>query len=367
MTVSAWLGGIVLVLLGMILWSVWRLVRSPLPLEIRKALEEKEEQKISALKQEWADRLGQEVERVWKQFQHQLQTTDKSVGQRLEQVHRTFSEVKEELGRLKEATNQVEQVGRSVSSLQDLLRSPKMRGGIGEYFMADLLSQILPDGCYALQHEFADGERVDAVIRLREQMVPIDSKFPLEQFRKMGEAATDEERSRWRRALIRDVKLHIDSIAQKYIRPAEGTYNFALMYIPAENVYYETIVRGEGVADDQGIFQHAIRRQVIPVSPNSFYAYLMVILQGLRGFEIEKKARQILETLMRLQKELAGVREDFDRAGKQMHFAADNFDRAEKHLARFEERLGAIEAPAEGADALPPAPAANGGGGLREE
>lgn len=340
-------------LLGFILLLLWRLVRSPLPLELQQTLEKKEEAKLGVLKEEWSKRLAEEMTRVWQQIQGQVQTTEQSVSQKLQQANDTFSQVTEALGKLQEATKKVEEVGRNVASLQDLLRAPKIRGGLGEFFLADLLSQTIPTDFYTLQYEFSSGERVDAVIRLGGRLVPIDAKFPLESFQRMGQAVTDEERAKWRKELVEGVKGHIDSIAEKYIRPSEGTFDFALMYIPAESVYYEVVVKDDGLSDEQGLFQHAVRRQVIPVSPNSFYAYLQVILQGLRGFTIEERAQEILSSLSRLQKEFSGVREDFDKAGKQLRFAVQNFDNAQRHLSRFEDRLEAVEAPEKVSGALP--------------
>jgi len=350
----ATLFGIVAIgLLIAILWRVWRMVSSPLPLEMQQALERKEAQKMEALEQKISSRVTDTIRLALDQFQGQVRTTEQSVSEKLQQTHQALAGVSRDLGRLQEATKKVEEVGRNMSSLQDLLRAPKMRGGLGEFFLADLLTQILPTDFFTLQYGFPDGERVDAAIRLRDRVVPVDSKFPLENFRKMGEAATDQERAEWKRVFVRDVKQHIDAIAQKYIRPGEGTYDFALMYIPAENVYYETIIKEDGVADEKGIFQHALKCRVIPVSPNSFYAYLQVILLGLRGLAVEQDAQKILETLMRLQRDLGVVREDFSKAGKQLGHAVENFEKADKRLARFEGRLGAIE-PGQGAPgALP--------------
>ncbi|MBI3332598.1 MAG: DNA recombination protein RmuC [Candidatus Omnitrophica bacterium] len=341
---------LILLLLGTILgvlWRLWRLVGSPLPPEMQETLEKKEEAKLGLLKEEWSKRLSEEIARIWQQVQGQVQTTERSVSQKLQQANDTFSKVTQELGRLQEATRKVEEVGRNVASLQELLRAPKMRGGLGEFFLADLLAQIMPQGSdfYSIQYEFASGERVDAVIRVGNRLVPVDSKFPLEQFRRMGQAVTEEEKGEWRKGLVRDVKQHIDAISEKYIRPAEGTFEFALMYIPAENVYYETIIKEEGIADEKGLFQHAIRRQVIPVSPNSFYAYLQVILQGLRGLTVEQKAKEILSALDRLRREFSGVREDFDLAGKQVRNALTNFEKAQRGLTRFGDRLEVIESP----------------------
>ena len=338
-------------LLTAILWFVWRLVRSPLPPEMQQALELKETQKMEALEQKISSRVTDTIRLALDQFQGQVRTTEQSVSQKLQQTHQALASVSRDLGQLQEATRKVEEVGRNMSTLQDLLRVPKMRGGLGEFFLADLLTQTLPADSFTLQYGFSDGERVDAVIRLRDRVVPVDSKFPLENFRKMGQA-TDSERAEWRRMFVRDVKQHIDAIAQKYIRPGEGTYDFALMYIPAENVYYETIIKEEGVADEKGIFQHALKCRVIPVSPNSFYAYLQVIRLGLRGLAVEQDAQKILEALMRLQRDLTVVREDFSKAGKQLGFAVENFEKADRRLARFEGRLGAIE-PSQGGSPEP--------------
>lgn len=347
---------VVLLAFGMltaILASVWKLVRSPLPLEMQQALERKEQAKLDALEQKISSRVTDTIRLALDQFQGQVRTTEQSVSQKLQQTQVALTGVSRDLGQLQEATKKVEEVGRNMATLQDLLRAPKMRGGIGEVFLANLLTQILPTDFFTLQYGFQDGERVDAAIRLRDRVVPVDSKFPLENFRKMGAAATDAERVEWRKTFVRDVKLHIDAIAQKYIRPDEGTYDFALMYIPAENVYYETIIKEEdGVTDEKGIFQHALKRRVIPVSPNSFYAYLQVILLGLRGLAVEQEAQKILEALIRLQRELGVVREDFSKAGKQLGFAVENFEKADKRLARFEDRLEAIETPAEVAGGL---------------
>lgn len=339
------LGIIILVVMTMVLWSVWKLVRAPLPLEMQQELERKEDAKLNALKNEVSATLAQEMRRMWEQMQGQVRTTEQSVSQKLQQANDTFSSVTRELGRLQESTRKVEEVGRSVATLQDLLRSPKMRGGLGEFFLAELLAQILPADSFALQYEFQDGKTVDAVIRLGDKMVPVDSKFPLESFQRMGQAVTDDERAQWRKEMVSKVKSHIDAISDKYIRPTEGTLDFALMYIPAENVYYEAILKEEGLSDEKSLFQHAIRRKVIPVSPNSFYAYLQVILQGLRGYRVEQQAQEILESLQKLQKEMGSLREDFDKVGKQLGNARENFEKADKHLAKFEGQLTAVEAP----------------------
>jgi len=199
------------------------------------------------------------------------------------------------------------------------LRAPKFRGGLGELMLERLLDDILPHQNYRLQHRFQSGEAVDAVTQIGDNLVPIDSKFPLEDFQRVLAAESDRERESRRRQFTRTVKKHIDNVT-KYILPDEGTFDFALMYIPAENVYYETILR-DG-AEGSEVYSYALQKRVIPVSPNSFYAYLQVIILGLKGLHIEHTASEILRHLSRLQGEFEGFQEDYDTLGGHIRHAA---------------------------------------------
>ena len=251
----------------------------------------------------------------------------------------SFGQIRETLGKLTEASRHMEQVGKEISGLGDLLRAPKVRGGIGELFLGDLLGQTLAPDQYELNHGFRSGERVDAVIVLEGGMVPVDAKFPLESFQRLIVAAEEGERIKHKREFNRAVKRHVDSIATKYILPDEGTLDFALMYIPAENVYYETIIKDEGLGGDQSIISHALERRVIPVSPNSFYAYLQAICMGLKGLQIEKQAQEIMRYLSRLQGDFGRFREDFTTLGGHVERARKKYEEADLKLGRFEEKL----------------------------
>jgi DNA recombination protein RmuC len=219
------------------------------------------------------------------------------------------------------------------------LKAPKLRGGLGELLLEDLLKQILPANAYAFQHAFRNGQTVDAVIVTAGGKVSVDSKFPLENFRKMLEAKTDQEKKTAARLFRTDVKKHIDAISSKYIVPDEGTFDFALMYIPAENIYYETIIREEGFVEEEGLYGYATQRRVIPVSPNSFYAYLRVIALGLKGLQIERSAREIFQNLARLNSELARFSEVFETLGSQLNNAKNNYDKADKQLNTLTEKF----------------------------
>ena len=257
-----------------------------------------------------------------------------------------FGRIQQTLGELSEAGRRMEQVGKEVAGLNDLLKAPKVRGGLGELLLGDLLSQTLTPDQFSLNHMFKSGERVDAVITLRTAMVPVDAKFPLESFQRLLAAEDDNERSKHKREFVRAVKGHIDDIASKYILPDEGTFDFALMYIPAENVYYETIIKDEQLGDERGILGHALEKRVIPVSPNSFFAYLQAIAFGLKGLQIEKRAQEIMGYLSRLEGDFGRFTLEFETLGGHLDRARNKYEEAARSLNRFEEKLSSSrEAP----------------------
>jgi DNA recombination protein RmuC len=261
------------------------------------------------------------------------------VNERLAQMNQTlgqttgvFGNVKEQLGRLEETNRQIYEIGKNISSLQELLRAPKFRGQIGEFLLENLLAQVLPKDYFMMQYRFKSGEAVDAVIKIGQGLVSIDAKFSLENFQKMIATQDEQEKNAFRKKFIQDVKMRIDEVAAKYILPQENTYDFALMYIPAENVYYETIIK-------EDIFSYSMSKKVIPVSPNTFYAYLQVICLGLKGLKIEENAKNILKNLSALTVEINKFREDFDILGKHLCGASTKYEDSQKKLDRFSERL----------------------------
>jgi DNA recombination protein RmuC len=287
--------------------------------------------------------INEQLRGITAQVNQQLQTSSGEISKRLDNAVGVIVNVQKNIGELSEASRQIFEVGKNIASLQEILRPPKLRGGLGEQFLGELLSQILPPEFFTLQYQFSSGERVDAVVRLGEKLVPIDSKFPLENFRKVIECKTEEEKKVNQKIFYRDVKKHIDDIASKYIVPKEGTYDFALLYIPAENVYYETITKDESFGEEKGILNYALKKKVIPVSPNSFYAYLQVIILGLKGLKIEEHAREIQTLLVGLGKDLKDFQEDFRLVGKHITDARNRFDEARTRLEKFSFRLEQIE------------------------
>ena len=290
------------------------------------------ENQALSLMQQQIGQLTQSLNQNLQSMSSQFQKTSGTIGS-------TLGDVKKDLGKMEEVTREVLDKAKTISSLESLLRAPKFRGGFGELFLGDLLAEYLTPAQYSLQHRFKSGETVDAVIKIGKNIVPIDSKFPLENFKRYMEEEGKKTKEDLRKKFISDVKKHIDVIADKYILPDEGTYEFAMMYIPAENVYYETILKDENLGGEKSISHYANHKRVIPVSPNSFFAYLHVIVFGLKGLEIEKSARSIFQTLARLRGDLDRFKKDFQVLGTHLGNARTKFDEAEKRLDKFSDKL----------------------------
>lgn len=294
------------------------------------------------MQQELGQILGHVNDRL-RENTETFQQVQQGLGERLDNAARVVGQVQKTLGGLEEANRKIFEVGKDIASLQEILRAPKARGGLGEFFLEDLLAQILPPDHFSIQHSFKTGEKVDAAIRLGPLLVPVDSKFPLENFIRTLESTTEEDRARAKRQFAADVRKHIDTIAGKYILPDEGTYDFALMYIPAENVYYEVIVKDEALGE-KNLNQYALSKRVIPVSPSSFYAYLQAIVLGLRGLRIEERAKDIIQYLNRLQGDFLKFRDDFVLLGKHLGHAQSSYQSTEKKLDQFGQKLLSADA-----------------------
>jgi DNA recombination protein RmuC len=306
-------------------------------------------QQISGLKESVAARLAENVQTV--------QASGKNVSDTLGQAVQAVGEVREQLGQLREASERVREVGQDVSSLKQILQAPQFRGGLGEFLLEEVLAQLFPRDFYSTQYVFASGERVDAVLRIGRGLIPIDSKFPLDSFRRLTEAdagKSETEIRQARRQFRADVRKHLDDVAKKYIRPQENYYDFALMYVPAENVYYEAIIREDHGAEETGLFEYAVARRVIPVSPNTLFAYLQVIALGLKGLKVEERAQKILEGLGQLDVDLKKLQASFDKVGTQLQYAQSNFTDAQKRLSEFTQHLSLISALPEEAALRPP-------------
>lgn len=282
--------------------------------------------------------LQQTTQLVLQQLSRQQEATDRSnnlVHNRIENTGKIVSDVQSKLVQLEEANKRIFDLGKDISSLQKILQAPKLRGGLGETWLAEIIAQIIPADRYKMQYTFKTGDTVDAVIFLHDGLIlPIDSKFSLENFLKYLERP-EEEKIQHKKQFNADIKKRIDEISKKYILPHEGTLEFAFMYVPAENVYYQAFIQDI----ESGLQQYAFEKKVIPVSPNSFYAYLQVILFGLRGMEVEKNAKDIQKNLAGLQGNFTLFRESYDKVNTHLRHAQQNMDQGEKRLDSIENRF----------------------------
>ena len=290
---------------------------------------------LSAQRNETREELAarsSEISRRLEGLDGRLLSTQQSTGQ-------TATQIVDKLGELGRTSGQMLQRANDLARLEQALRPPKARGGVGELLLANVLRDSLPADAYELQHTFRSGERVDAVVRA-DKLVPIDAKFPLENFERVVNAGDDGERELHERAFARDVKVHVDAIAGKYIRPADGTFDFALMYLPSESIYYELVCGKTG-----GLYAYSLGKRVFPVSPSTFHAYLAIIVLGLRGLQIERSAQDIQERLTRLGGDLDKFRESFDVIGRHLTNARNKYDEAGAALNRVEAKLEGMDKP----------------------
>lgn len=328
---------IVAIFIALVITNKRRGLNEDLPLLFQQieALRQEQTRALEANTRELNQRLGE--------MQQVLMQSTAAVNTRLDSAAQITGELNRRLAELGVAAQNILDVGKDLASLQDILRAPKPRGMLGEFFLENILQEMIPNH-YELQYRFRSGDKVDAVVRLGGKLVPIDAKFPLEDFQRLLSAAEENERSALRRQFLQKVKRHIDSIAQKYILPDEGTFDFALMYIPAENVYYEIIVNTSD--KDDGILNYAFSSKVIPVSPGTIYAYLQAIVLGLRGMQVERQAQEILDHLGRLQADMNRFQERFKTLGGHLTNACNRYEEAARELERLSERL-ALKLPAE--------------------
>jgi DNA recombination protein RmuC len=280
-------------------------------------------------------RLMEQMDRMNQQIDRRLSENVRAMAQSEQSVR----SVSLGLGKLEQATASLQQTGNEIVSFQHLLKAPKIRGSFGEVLLGNLLADVLPQDRYELQYTFADSREIaDAIIRLQDgYIVAIDAKFPFANYEAFMKEQDKEERSALRKIFIRDVKKHISDISQKYISSHEKTLDYAFMYIPIEGVYYETMVQGDGLWD------FCLQHKVVPVSPNSFLAYLQTVLVGLRGMKIEQKTREILSYIGTLRQDFGKFSDDFLTVGKHLSNAKTKYEDSNRRLDKLSNRFEQIE------------------------
>ena len=222
-----------------------------------------------------------------------------------------------------------------MKELQEFLQSPKIRGNIGEQILKDLLQQFLPQKSFSLQYGFKSGEKVDAVIKTSNGLIPIDAKFPMENYHKFVKAEQAKDRELFKKEFKQDIKRHLSDIAKKYILISEGTMDFALMYVPSEAIYYEIIT-------DADIYDYSVARRVLIVSPMSFYAYLKAILMSFEGQKIEEKAREIYTLIVALKKDYEKADESLSVLNRHLTNAYNQISNVSKFFSSFGQKLDIV-------------------------
>jgi DNA recombination protein RmuC len=254
-----------------------------------------------------------------------LQENSKQLNERLDTAARVIGDLKKNLGEMSE-------VGKGIRSLQEFLQSPKLRGNIGEQVLSDMIGQTFPKNSFHLQYQFRSGLKVDAVLKTDAGMLCIDSKFPMENFTKMHKGETEEDRHQAKKDFISDLKKHIADISKKYILPEEGTMDFALMYIPSESVYYEIVNMNE-------VMEMARRSRVYPVSPNTLYAHLQVLLLSFQGKELEQKSQEVFRLLRAIQKDYEKIDENLGVMGKHVTNAYNSMNTVSSSFSALGQKL----------------------------
>jgi len=264
-----------------------------------------------------------------KSQQQSSQVMSRAINERLDNAARVIGQVQKNIGEMSE-------IGRGMKDIQEFLRSPKLRGNIGEQVLKELLAQMLPKNSFFLQHTFKSGAKVDAAIKTSAGIIPVDSKFPMENCRRLMGAKNESEKKEAEKEFVKDVKKHIDDIANKYILTEEGTIDYALMYLPSETVYYEVVNNIE-------LFDYGGKKRVLPVSPTTFYAYLRAILMSFEGQKIEQRAQYILAAIKAIQKDYLKVEENLSVLGKHVQNAYNQMSNVNTGFTQLGQKINTTQ------------------------
>ena len=281
--------------------------------------------------------LGQQLSQLASAVDNKLSESNKNVQEQFKHSADIIRNVTEKLTKLDETNRQVVGFADQLKSLQDVLKNPKQRGILGEYYLETVLKNVLPPSSFQMQYGFSNGEIVDAVVFVDKRIIPIDSKFSLENYNRMLQTNDPIEKKRLETAFVNDLKLRIDETS-KYVRPEEKTMDFAFMFIPSEAVYYDLLINKVGVIaeDTNNLIYYAGKKKVIVVSPTSFLAYLQTVLQGLRNQKISEQAQSIIKEVERLGKHLFTYSEHMKRLGQHLDTAVGSYNKAGKELEKID-------------------------------
>ena len=278
-------------------------------------------------------------EKMGSSLQNNLEFIQKQAGE----SNRIIQDVASRLTQLDATNKQVVGFATQLQSLENILKNPKQRGILGEYFLDTLLGNVLPPASYRMQYAFKDGDIVDAAIFVKDKIIPIDAKFSLEKYNQIMETPDAARRDELEKDFKRDIKMRIDETA-KYIRPAEGTTDFAFMFIPAEGIFYNLLIYkvGNTNVSSQDLIQYAFGKKVVIVSPTSFFAYLQTVIQALKALKIEESVKDILKRVDELGKHVLNYEQYMKRLGNNLDTTVNAYNLAYKELGKIDKDVAKL-------------------------
>ena len=283
-------------------------------------------------------RMGQTADRMYESMKDQSNQSQKLIQEVNRQVNEQLRDVVQRTTEVGESSKQVFAVADQLKELQNILKNPKQRGILGEYYLETVLQNVLPPDSFQMQYAFPNGDIVDAVVFVKGKVIPIDSKFSLENYNRFAEATDGVEKAQYEKVFVNDLKNRITETA-KYINPSEKTTDFAFMFIPHEGIYYDLLSNKVGAGEDNLIQRAAGKYKVIIVSPTSFLAYLQTVLQGLKAMEIEEKAQDIIKNVEKLSGHIARYEDYYQKLGKTLETTVNHYNNGYKELGKIDKDI----------------------------
>lgn len=310
--------------------------------KLQKMSEPKEDSTNLLLLQNQIQDLRQQLDNKLTETQKSMATTQTNLHQTIErqfgQSAKIIADVTDRLAKLDETNRQVVGFATQLKDLEDILQNPKQRGILGEYYLENVLKNVLPPGTFEMQYKFKDGDIVDAAVFVKDKIIPIDSKFSLENYNRALNEKDPDKKSELELVFKQDLKNRINETS-KYIKPKEGTMDFAFMFIPSEGIYYDLLVNQVGTmkTNTHDLIEYAFKeKHVIIVSPTSFLAYLQTVLQGLRALQIEESAKEIRQRVEELGKHISAYDEYLKKLGNQLSTAVNTYNHAYKEFGKID-------------------------------
>ncbi len=327
-------------------------------LVLRKPEKGQSEQSLLLLQQQLQDlsrtmdtKMGQTADKMYSSLRDQSSQSQRLVQEITREVNEQLRNVVKGVTEVGESSKQVFQVADQLKELQNILKNPKQRGILGEYYLETVLHNVLPPESFEMQYAFGDGEIVDAAVFVKGKVIPVDSKFSLENYNRYIEAADGVEKQQFEKAFINDLKLRITETA-KYIRPSEKTTDFAFMFIPHEGIYYDLLSNKVGAGEENLIQRAAGKYKVIIVSPTSFLAYLQTVLQGLKALAIEERAQDIIKNVEKLSQHITRYEEYYEKLGKTLETTVNHYNAGYKELGKIDKDVTKITGVSAGVEVL---------------